>query len=347
MLAYILSKQDLTIQDVLQVSEYNIVTKSEFDGRSIATLPRMPNFSQQMPFIVLKDDDNRVRCSGVLDSISGNDSETSKTAKINQMETLLDRKIELTGEELLSTGIEDFIKNAIEANFSASGDSLLDTSYLNVTAATHTPSSNIPDNDKGVYNLIDYLSTVLIDSGIFLKWEFSGANLNVTIKKKPQNLLAVDARTSDVSNYFETLNTNVTGKVKVLWNNNEEVTTKTYYLLSDMSITEDAGAEGRVVGNQTTIAVSSMSIDYVLERVQSEFNKNRYDHAFNADILAGSKLYPESELYVGHKCKIATRDSGIYDTVISSVSLSNTTNLISVKFGLLPVTLLEKIKEGK
>lgn len=349
MLVYFLSAEDLSTQDILPVAEYTVNVKGGFDGRSIVKLPRMPNVNQyeRMPFVIVKSDDNREIFKGVLNTASGNDGETSKTAQINQMETLFAGNIVLTGTELLAVGIEDFIKKAIEDNFSNSGDSLLDMPYITVTANTHTPSSEMPENNKGIYDLSQYLSNVMLNNGIFLDFAFVGKNLNISVCKKEQKAFAVDAKTSDVTNYSEILNATVTTKVKAIWDNNGTITNRTFYLLSDMTFTENASASNRVKGKSTTIYVVANALTEVEERVQSEFVKNRYDHAINADILASSKLYPATELYIGHACRIATRENGIYDTIISAVTLSNTTNLISVKFGRMPATLLEKIKEGK
>lgn len=349
MLAYFLSAEDLSLRDIFPVAEYTINVKSGFDGRSIVKLPRMPNVSQygRMPFVVVKSDDNRELYKGVLNTASGNDGETSKTAQIHQMETMFAGNIALTGTELLATGIEDFVKNAIEDNFSNSGDALLDMSYITVTATTHSPSTEVPENNRGIYDLSEYLSKVMMNNGIFLDFAFDGKRLNILVSKKEQTPLAVDAKTSDVTNYSELLNANVTTKVKAIWDNNGTITNRTFYLLSDMSFTENASAANRVNGKSTTIYVAASTLAELEERVQSEFMKNRYDHAINADILASSKLYPAAELYVGHACRIATRENGIYDTIISAVTLSNTTNLTSVKFGRMPATLLEKIKEGK
>lgn len=349
MLAYFLSAENLSPLDILPVAEYVINVKSGFDGRSILKLPRMPNVSQygRMPFVVFKSDDNKELLKGVLNTASGNDGETSKTAQINQMETMFAGNIALAGTELLATGIEDFVKKAIEDNFSKSGDALLDMSYITVTAATHTPSSELPENNRGIYDLSQYLSSVMLNNGIFLDFAFVGKNLNITVSKREQKAFAVDAKTSDVTNYSEILNANVTTKVKAIWDNDGTITNRTFYLLSDMTFTEDVAASDRVNGKSTTIYVVAETFAEVEERVQSEFIKNRYDHAINADILASSKLYPAAELYVGHACRIATRENGIYDTIISAVTLSNTTKLISVKFGLMPATLLEKIKKIK
>lgn len=349
MLAYFLSAENLSIQDIVPVVEYTINVKARFDGRSIVKLPRMPNVSQyrHMPFVVLKSDDNRELLKGVLNTAAGNDGETSKTAQINQMETLFAGNIALTGTELLATGIEDFVKKAIEDNFSNSGDALIDMSYITVTAATHSPTSAIPENNRGIYDLSLYLSSIMLNNGIFLDFAVADNRLNISISKKVQMPFAVDAKTSDVTNYSEILNADVISKVKAIWDNDGEITDRTFYLLSDMTFTEKVSASNRVNGKSTTINVVAKTLAEVEEQVKNEFLKNRYDHAINMDILASSKLYPKEEIYVGHTCKVATRENGIYDTIISTVTLSNTTNLISVKFGRMPATLLEIIKEGK
>lgn len=123
--------------------------------------------------------------------------------------------------------------------------------------------------------------------------------------------------------------------------------TKTYFLRSDRTITEDANDPERVDGTVKTIYVEAETEEEMYQEALNEFKSNSYNHSVTAKFLINSKLYDTNDLYVGRRCRILTEKAGIKETMITAVKRKDESDYIEVTFGSLPVTLTRKLRKER
>ena len=100
----------------------------------------------------------------------------------------------------------------------------------------------------------------------------------------------------------------------------------------------------RIDGTISTVRIEADTEEEMIQEARNEFKSNSYSHSIEADILTTSKLYPVAELYVGHEVKIKTAAAGIKESIISEISFTDTADVVSAKFGILKVSLIDKLK---
>lgn len=340
MIANIISRYALTLADTIKVSQYDLDTNSEYDGKSQIILHRQPKASEE-DFILLYD--NGLIFQGIIDSIENEKGQNHYTVTAVELPKLFDQKVVLSNESLLSTGIEDFIADQITSNFISSNDSLLNISYLTVTAKTHTPVLAKVDATDGIYNLCTYMGNALTSYGIFIDFEFTKDALNITIENRQQADLNVDTGLANVLNLVEVYETKALAKLTVLWTKEGNSTvTKQFFLKTDRSITNDINDADRAKGSVDVITSTAETEAEMQQEAIDKFKANSYQHKITFDVIP-SKLIPVSELYVGHQLQVKTA-SGIKDSIITGIGQSNNKTTISVTLGQMKVTLIEKLK---
>ncbi|KJJ66109.1 MULTISPECIES: hypothetical protein [Clostridia] len=122
--------------------------------------------------------------------------------------------------------------------------------------------------------------------------------------------------------------------------------TKTYYLRSDRTITDDPADVERVDGTTKTVFIEAESEAEMYQEALNEFKSNSYNHSVNAKFLLDSRLYDPKDLYVGRKCRILSETAGIKESMVTAVARKENSDCIEVTFGNLPVTLTRKIRKG-
>lgn len=122
--------------------------------------------------------------------------------------------------------------------------------------------------------------------------------------------------------------------------------TKTYYLRSDRTITDDPADAERVDGTTKTVFIEAESEAEMYQEALNEFKSNSYNHSVNAKFLLDSRLYDPKDLYVGRKCRILSETAGIKESMVTAVARKENSDYIEVTFGNLPVTLTRKIRKG-
>ena len=343
MLCYFISKKNLSILKCIEVNSYEIAHDLDCSGKTKITIAGNPNASDQ-DFVVLKDGKN-VKFIGTVENINNSDGELKHVVSCFEKERIFDRKIILSNVELISTtGIEDFVAKAIQDYFISTGDSFIDMDYINCNVLTHTKINAKPAAEDGIYNLKTYIGNIKQQYGIFLDFEFTKTNLNIYIYKKEQNKMQIDTTITDVVNPVETYKVNVLSKLSVIWFNptTEKTTTRYFYLHSDRSVSEVN--KDRIDGTISTIYIEAETEEEMIQEAKNEFKSNSYSHSIEVDILSSSKVYPENELYAGHEVMIKTAAAGIKESIISEISFTDKADVIHVKFGILKVTLTDKLK---
>lgn len=343
MLCYFISKKDLSILNIVEVNSYSISYDLDCGGKTKIIIAGNPNAADE-DFVILKDG-KKTRFIGIIENIDNADGERKYTISCLEIERIFDRKIILSDVEIIkTTGIEDFVVNAIQKYFAASGDSFIDMQYINCEALTHTKNSSKPDAEDGIYNLKTYIGNIKEKYGIFLDFEFTKTNLNISIHKKEQSAMQIDTTITDVVSCKETYKVQVLAKLSVIWRNTttQEDSLRYFYLHSDRTVSEEN--KDRINGTVSTIFIEAETEEEMIQEAKNEFKSNSYSHSIEADILEVSKLYPESELYCGHEVTIKTAAAGVKESIISGVSYSDEAGVVSVKFGILKVSLTDKLK---
>lgn len=343
MLCYFISKKDFTILNCLEIAEYSVAHKLDCSGKTKITIAGNPGAADE-DFVVLKDGKN-AKFQGIIEKIDNTDGEKKYIVSCLEIEKSFDRKIVLSDADLIaSDGIEDFVARTIEAYFADTGDSFSDMRYIECRALTHTKVSTKPAAEDGIYNFVDYIAEIKQQYGIFLEFEFTKNNLIISIHKKEQAAMQIDTTITDVYKCKETYKIKALSKLNVVWLNKttQAQSMRYFYLHSNRSISEEN--TDRVNGTISTVYIEAETEAEMIQEAKNEFKSNSYSHAIEAEILANSKLYPASELYVGHEVTIKTAAAGIQRSIISEISFTNTADIVKVKFGVLKVTLTDKLK---
>lgn len=342
MLCYFISKRTFQILNCVEVNSYSIAHDLDCGGKTKIVIAGKPGAADE-DFVILKDGKD-TKFKGIIENIDNAEGEIKHTISCLEMEQVFNRQILLSDVALIkSAGIEDFVAKAIQTYFAASGDAFLDMSYINCNVLTHTKVNSKPAAENGIYNLKTYIGNIKQQYGIFLDFEFTKTNLNISIYKKEQLPMNIDTTITDAIEPHETYKVKVLSKLSVIWLNTltQEKTMRYFYLHSDRTISEVD--EDRIDGTISTVYIEAENEEEMIQEARNEFKSNSYSHSIEADILTSSKIYPLKELYVGHEVMIKT-NAGIKESIISEISLSDAADVISVKFGILKVKLTDKMK---
>lgn len=355
-IAYILDSKTLKTKDILEYSEYNFSEDIDYSNKSTIIAARKPAIEDN-DFVICKDG-NSIAFQGLCESYSSSKNDAEYTITLIQKENFFDRSIFVRGEELISTvGIEDFIVKCITENWLDTGDELMDAKNIIVVAATHTKVnaavSTTVNMQENVFNLKTYLGNVKQYYGVYLDYEFENGQLRIIVNRKDAATLPVDIQVSDITDYTEVYDINVLAKLNVKWKipDAEEngttivghVTDRKFYLKTDKTITEDGSDPDRAAGVVRNKWIETESEDEMIQQVRNEFTSNSYNHKISFSLIRTSKLYPESDFYVGRKCTIKTK-TGIRASIITQAQVSSSSALKDIVFGNLKVTLIEKLR---
>lgn len=349
--AYFVSKNNLKILDIIEIQDYTILLDSEFGCKSTLVTARKPKATENnADFVFFKHEDGEIFHKGLTGAFSNTSGESEHTIAVGEIENIFDRKIFIDGEVLIgTTGIEDFIKHEIEREFSQSSDTVLNMSYITVVVATHTTSTAAVDTDDGIFNFKTYLGNMREYYGIFLEFTFGSGALTITVSKKAQPTFKFDSTVSDVDNYKEDYSVEALAKLTVKWNlkDTTTVTDLVYFLRNNRTITTNANDSDRADGSVDCLYLEKETIEEVVEEVYNKFKSNSYQHSVTADVRIGSNIYPISQFFVGHECSIKTISHGVKSSLITKIERKKDSPYLTVKFGNLPVTLLEKLRKEK
>ena len=343
MLCYFIAKKDFKILNCVEVAGYSVAHDLDCGGKTNITIAGDPGASDE-DFVILKDR-NKVKFRGIVEKIDNADGEIKYNVSCFEIERCFDRKIILSDVNLIaSTGIEDFIANAIEKHFANTGDPFSDMPYIRCEVLTHTKVSAKPAADDGIYNLKTYIGNIKQQYGIYLDFDFTKDGLHISIYKKEQSAMQIDTTITDIYTCKETYKIKVLSKLIVKWLNTttQAESMRYFYLHSDRSVSEVN--TDRVDGTISTVYIEAETEAEMIQEAKNEFKSNSYSHSIEAEIAANSKLYPASELYVGHEVTIKTAAAGIQKSIISKIAFSDAADIITIKFGILKVSLTEKIK---
>jgi len=330
---YIISKTDLNIKDVVQVSDYQIEENINLNGKSTFKLYRLPS-AEKNDFVKFGD------FQGIIADIETSKDKDEFTVHVEDVNALFNRRIIISDEALIaSTGLEDFIKKMIDDRFRATGDTLLNISYLSVTASTHTPLNFKVDTDDGVFNFRTFLGNMKERYGIELSYTF-GSTLAIDVFKSSLSELDIDLTVSDIVDYDEVYAVDVIAKVIVF--SKISSTTTNYYLLNNRTVSTDSTNVNRVVGKIESVVVETD--EEVAQAALDVFKANSYSHNVAFSLISSSLLYETSQLSINRPLRIKTFDNGIYSTFIAKKKYQFKSTAIEFECGNIKINLIDKLK---
>lgn len=346
LLAYVLDAQTLAVKDLLEFETFELRIDTEFANKSKIIVPVKPNIAHD-DFVVCKCAGETIYI-GICDTYASESDSSAYSITLRQKENLFDRFIFIDNEALIaSTGIEDFIAQAITDNWIQSGDAMLDRSYMTVTPLTHTPisakvSTTVSLTD-GAYNLKTYLGNALEFYKIYVGFDFTqDGRLDLTVYQDARAALSIDVLLTDVSGYSETYSVDALTKLCVSWNNSSY----TFYLLANRNITTDGTNPNRAVGRTKSMVVEADTYDEMYQTVVDEFSRNSYSHKISFSLFMDSNLYDYRDFYPGRATEIKTK-SGLRSSLVTAQAMTSNSRFASITFGKLKVTLIEKIRGNK
>ena len=343
MLCYFISKKDFKTLKIVEANSYSAACNLDLSGKTKIIIAENPNAADE-DFVLLKEG-KEIKFQGIIEKIENADGEKKYTISCLEIEQIFSREILLTDTDIIkATGIEDFIAKTIKTYFSESGDDFIDMSYIECNVLTHTKVSAKPSSENGIYNFKTYLGNIKQQYGIFFDFTFTKEKLIISIYKKEQSAMQIDTTITDITTCKETYKIKVLSKLCVLWRNTltQAETLRYFYLHSDRTVSEVD--EDRIDGTIKTLVIEAETQEEMIQEARNEFKSNSYSHSIEAEIVANSKIYPKDELYAGHEVTIKTAAAGIQKSIISEVSFADNANTISVKFGILKVSLTDKLK---
>lgn len=342
MVAYVLDRIDLSIKEILFFDTYDFSEDIDFTEKSKIIVTHKPNIVND-DYVLCKYESGTFL--GICDDIYSASDDISYEITMKQKEAMFDRKIFVGSESLISsTGIEDFIASEIYDNWISTGDDRMDRTYINVYAMTHTPINAKVRTTDGVYNLKTYMGNAKELYGIFYDFEIEDGEMNILIRKKEDSVLPIDVTISDISGYDERYNVNVIAKLLVKTAAADTITP--VFLKTDRTLTLDADDPDRADGVIDSLYVNETDTDAVTQAVYDAFKSNSYEHKIEFELSRKSRAYPVESFYVGRNAKIKTK-TGIKTSIITKIKYSSDSAFISLVFGKLKVSLIEKLRGGK
>lgn len=319
-IAYILDKDTLNVKDVKEfTNNYNFKVDEETNANSFIKVIDIPNASNGDKIFVRR---QNVSYFGIINGITNAD-EIGKQFNISlkYISNIFDRKIILKDEDIISNvGIEDFIAKVINDEFTNSEDNLLNYKYIkSINVQTHTKlQKSVDTDDAGIFNFHTFITNCTQNYNIVMDYILENEFIIINIyKAKDEEKKLIDTTVSDVKNYKEIFETNVTAKVTV----KTDTDIQSFFLRSDRTMTTDINDTERASGLiETTYTANS---EDAKQTALDIFKGNNYNHNISFNLRRDTELFDIKNIKIGTPISIKTSNNLIYDTYISSIEDTN------------------------
>ena len=314
---WIFSYDDFSVKNIVELSDYDINIDEETNANTVIDILKRTN-AKAKDIVVIKKN-NEVVYLGTIQEIQNEDGKLKFEFIIKYITNLFDRNIQLEDENLIrTTGIEDFIANAITKNFISSEDIFINKNYLQVNVLTHTPKqASVTNVENGIYNLHTYMTNCTQNYDIVYSFSIVNKKLVITIENKLIEKELIDVKAQAISNYTEVFETDVVSKVTVLYDKVAGAENKgkyTLYLLNDKNTTTDMSDVNRADGRIETIYTENY--EDARQTALDVMKSNSYNHNITFCLY-------DKYIKVGTPIAIKTKESVILDTYISAVRIKN------------------------
>ena len=325
---WIFSWRDFSVKNIVQLALPEIIEDEETNSNStVAVLKETTAVAND---IVAIKKNGKVVFWGIIENIQNASGEEKYIYTLKYITNLFDQKIILENENIIkTTGVEDFIADAITNNFISNTDTFVNLDYLNIVVKTHTTKQTSVSNvEDGIYNLHTWMTNCTQLYNITYEFAIDDGELVLTIENKTQSKLLVDTNAMNIADYEEVFETNITAKVVVL----TATDTYTLYLKTDRTTTTNQNDPDRAYGKIETIYTEEYS-----DAPQSALDvikANKYNHNITFKL---NEFIP-----IGTPIAIKTKKSLIYDTYISSIRITND-NFYEYECGNIRINFIEKL----
>ena len=317
------------VKDIVELSNYEINIDEETNANSIINVLKKTT-AKARDIIVIKKN-NKIIYWGTINNIQNTDGQNLYEYIIKYATNLFDQDIILEDEDLISsTGIEDFIANAINKNFINNKDTFINKTYMQVVVKTHTKKqTSVTNVENNIYNLHTYMTNCTQNYDIVYSFSIVNKKFVITIENKAINKELIDVNAQPISNYNEVFETDIVSKVVVLTSTN----TYTLYLLNDRTTTTDMTNPNRADGK--TVTVYTENYEDAPQTALDQIKQNAYNH--NITFNYYDRLIP-----VGTPIAIKTKQSLIFDTYISAIKITQS-KFIEYTCGNIRVKFIDKL----
>ena len=312
---WIFSYIDFSVKACIEIEDYEINMDEETNATSLFVILKKLTTSSRDITAIKKD--NEVVYWGTIAEVSKENDRYEYSTKY--FTNMFDRFIKLENGDLIrTTGVEDFIANAIRKNFTENADALINIPYLDIEVKTHTKKeTSVTNVEHGIYNLHTWMTNCTQNYDIVYSLSIANKRLKLTIENKSYNKELIDVNAQPISKYEEVFETDVVSKVTVLYNKKGDIEKPgeyTLYLLIDRTTTTDMMNPNRSEGKVTTIYTENY--EDANQAALDEMKSNTYNHNITFN-------YYDRYLKLGTPIAIKTKESSIYDTYISTVKITN------------------------
>lgn len=326
---WIFDYKDFSVKDIVEISDYEINIDEETNAStSIKVLKKTTSKARD---IVAIKKNNEVVFWGIIDNISNENGKKLYEYTIKYITNMFNQKIKLENEDLIkTTGVEDFIADAITRNFISNTDTFLNKEYLELEIKTHTiKRTSVSNVENNIYNLHTWITNCTQNYDIVYSFSIVNKKLVITIENKAYNKELIDTQAQAISNYSEVFETDVVSKVEVLTSTD----TYTLYLLNDRTTTEDMTNENRADGKIEIVYTEEY--EDAKQKALDTIKANSYNHNITFDLY-------DKILKIGTPIAIKTKESIIYDTYISAIKITQR-KFIQYTCGNIRINFIDKL----
>ena len=307
---------DFSVKDIVEVANREINIDEETNSNTIINV--LKKTTARAKDIVAIKNNNEVVYWGKIDNIQNTDGQALYQYTIKYITNLFNQNIILENENLIkTTGVEDFIADAITNNFIDNEDTFVNLDYLQIIIKTHTKKqTSVTNVENGIYNLHTWMTNCTQSYDIVYGFSIINKKLVMTIEVKEADKELIDVNAQPISNYTEVFETDVVSKVVVLFdkvNNADQKGRYTLYLLNDRTTTTDKNNVNRADGKTETVYTTNS--EDAPQKALDTMKANAYNHNITFD-------YYDRFIPVGTPIAIKTKESLIFDTYISAVKIT-------------------------
>lgn len=307
---------DFSVKDIIEIANYEINVDEETNANTIINVLKKTT-AKSRDLVAIKKN-NEVIYWGIIDNIQNTDGQSLYEYTIKYITNLFNQNIILENENLIkTTGVEDFIADAITNNFISNTDTFVNIKYLQLNVKTHTKKqTSVTNVENGIYNLHTWITNCTQSYDIVYSFSIVNKKLVMTIEVKEAEKELIDVNAQAISNYVEVFETDVVSKVTVLYDNvngEEQKGHYTLYLLNDRTTTTDKNNTNRVGGKIET--VYTLNYEDAQQTALDTMKANTYNHNITF-------AYYNRFIQVGTPIAIKTKESLILDTYISAIKIT-------------------------
>ncbi len=326
---WIFDYKDFSVKDIVEISDFEINIDEETNSNSILKI--LKKTTAKSKDIIAFKKNNEVIYWGILDNIQNENGESMYQFISKYITNLFDRNIFLENEGLIrTTGVEDFIANAITKNFINNVDTFINLNWLEIVVKTHTKKEiSVTNVENGIFNLHTWMTNCTQNYDIVYSFSILNKKLVMTIENKTFSKELIDTSAQPISNYNEVFETNVVSKVIVKTSTQDY----TLYLKNDRTTTTDMNDEDRADGKIE--AVYTENYEDARQTALDKMKANSYNHNITFDYL-------ERYIKVGTPIAIKTKESLIFDSYISAIKITQS-RFITYTCGNIRVNFIDKL----